>query len=475
MKTNHTAMKYLRWALRATILGVAASAAIQSARAQSHDEEIQALREQIRQLDQKLRVLERKQELRDEEAATAAKSASKITATDKAFSIASGDAANSLRLRALVQADSRWFFDSGLNNNDAFLLRRARLIFEGQFNKIYQFQLVPEFGGTSGNGSLTVLDANITIALKPELQFKFGRFREPVGLEQLQADSVAFFAERSVVSQFVPNRDIGVQVGGDLVEGAINYALGVFNGVPDGTNNPNNTENNNKKDVAARVIFTPFKNAKGSPFQGLGFGVAGTLGRQNGAAGGLTSGYRTDGQQTYFTYRATTVAKGSTSRVSPQAFWYTGPFGLQAEYVVSSVDVVNGALKRSLDHKAWQVSGGYVLTGEDESYTGVVPKTTFSLDSGSWGAFELVARISHTDLDDESFTGGANSVANPANSATASTTFAGGVNLYLSKSVRASLDYFHTKFDWAPGVVPVSNTVIGNDENALITRLQLVF
>ena len=106
---------------------------------------------------------------------------------------------------------------------------------------------------------------------------------------------------------------------------------------------------------------------------------------------------------------------------------------------------------------------------------GVVPKTTFSLESGSWGAFELVARVSHTDLDDESFTGGANSVANPANSATASTTVAVGVNWYLSKSVRASLDYFHTKFDWAPGVVPASNTVIGNDENALITRLQLVF
>lgn len=469
-------MNTFRPALRAALLVALLPAGVTAVRAQSGEDEIQALREQIRQLDQKLRVLERKQELKDEERAAAAKTAGKVNISDKGVTLASGDGANSLRLRALIQADSRWFLDSNLNNNDAFLIRRARLIFEGTFNKFIQYQLVPEFGGTSGNGSLTLLDANVTLALKPEFQVRAGRFREPVGLEQLQSDAVAFFAERSVVSQFVPNRDIGLQIGGDLAKGTVSYAVGVFNGVPDGSSNSNNAENNNKKDFAARVFVTPFKNDKDSPLQGLGLGIAGSIGRQNGASSGtLPSGYKTDGQQTFFSYRSTTVAKGDTSRVSPQAYYYGGPLGLQAEYVVSSVDVLNGSLRSTLRHKAWQLSGGYVLTGEDASYNGVVPKQSLNLDAGTWGAFEIVARLSGADLDDDAFAGGANSPANPANSATKTEAFGVGLNWYLSKTVRASLDYFHTRFDWAPGATPASNTVIGKDENALVTRLQLTF
>jgi len=470
--------------LRRALAAAALFASVTALRADSRDDDIQALREQIRQLDQKLRVLERKQEVKDEDAAAAAKTAAKLTVNDKGITLASGDGANSLRLRGLVQADSRWFFDSEINNNDAFLIRRARLIFEGVFSKIFQYQLVPEFGGTSGNGTLTLLDANITVALKPEFQIKAGRFREPVGLEQLQSDSVAFFAERSVVSQFVPNRDIGLQLGGDLFAGTLSYAVGVFNGVPDGTNNSNNTEINNKKDFAARLFAQPFKNDKDSALAGLGFGIAGSIGRQNGAAGSVTSGYKTDGQQTFFKYRTAvatdpttfdTVAKGDVKRLSPQAYYYVGPFGLQTEYVVSSVDVINGTVRKSLDHKAWQVSGGYVLTGEDTSYAGVVPKTTFNLDAGTLGAFEVVARVSGVNIDDDAFTGGSNSPASKNNSATGLKTYSAGLNWYLSKTVRASFDYFHTEFDLAPGATPAKTAVIANDENAVVTRLQLVF
>lgn len=468
-------MNASRPALRAALILAVAFSAVTISRGQSSTDEIQALREQIRQLDQKLRILERKSEIREEEAATAAKSAAKVTVTDRAFSVGSGDGLNLLRLRGLLQADSRWFPDSGLNNNDAFLIRRARIIFEGTFSKIYAFQIVPEYGGTAGNGTLNLIDANITATLNPALQLRVGRFREPVGLEQLQSDSVAFFTERTVVSQFVPNRDIGVQIGGDLAGGVVNYAVGIFNGVPDGSNNTNNAENNNKKDFAGRVIFTPFKNNKESFLHGLGFGVAGSIGEQNAAAGGLTSGYRTDGQQTFFTYRATTAAKGDTSRISPQAFLYSGPLGLHAEYVASSVEVVSGAIKGELVHKAWQVSAGYVITGEDSSYTGVVPKTNFSPDFSTWGAFEVVARLSNADIDDASFAGGANSFANPANSATEVTSYGVGLNWYLSKAIRASLNYFHSDFKFAPGAAPLGNTVIGNDENAITTRLQLVF
>jgi phosphate-selective porin OprO/OprP len=454
------------------------------------DDEIRELREQVQQLAQKLQALEQKEDARYAStpaasnaagaagsAGAAAKPQGKVIANSKGFAVESPDDSDVLRLRGLVQGDGRFFFGDHLSNNDAFLIRRARLIFEGKFDKIYEYQLVPEFGGTSGNGTLTILDANINIAPTPEYQVRVGRFREPVGLEQLQSDSWAFFAERSIVSQFVPNRDVGVQLGGDLLDKKLSYAIGVFDGVPDAANNSNNTDTNNDKDVAARVFATPFKGAKNA-LDGLGFGIAGSVGRQNstnGATGSLTSGYKTDGQQTWFAYRSTATAQGETWRISPQADYYHGPIGAMAEYVVSTVHAANGANHQDLNNRAWQLSGSYVITGEDASYLGVVPKTNFSPADGTWGAFELVARVENARIDDNAFVGGANSLANPNTAAREATGYSAGLNWYLSKTVRASFDYFHTHFDLYNGAAPAATSPIYTDENAFLTRLQLIF
>jgi phosphate-selective porin OprO/OprP len=202
------------------------------------------------------------------------------------------------------------------------------------------------------------------------------------------------------------------------------------------------------------------------------------VGRQNstnGATGSLTSGYKTDGQQTWFTYRSTATAQGETWRISPQADYYHGRFGAMAEYVVSTVHAANGANHQDLNNRAWQLSGSYVLTGEDSSYLGVVPKTNFSPADGTWGAFELVARVENARIDDNAFVGGANSLANPSTAARSATGYSAGVNWYLSKTVRASFDYFHTNFDLYHGAAPATNSPIYTDENAFLTRLQLIF
>ncbi|HEY0947192.1 MAG TPA: porin [Opitutaceae bacterium] len=435
-------------------------------RADAQADEIQALREQIRLLDQKLRVLERKQELKEEEAAAAAKSAPKIFVNDKGVTLASGDGANSLRLRGLVQADSRWYFDDGgVATNDAFILRRARIIFEGTFNKAVSFQLVPEFGGSN----TTLLDANIGLALRPGLQLKFGKFKSPVGLEQLQSDSWAFFAERSLVTNLVPNRDVGVTAGGEVLGEAVNYTLGVFNGVPDGASS-SNSDFDDDKEFVARVFATPFKGRKESALAGLGLGVAASYAPSSETASALTSGYRTDGQQRFFSYAATTVADGDTWRISPQGYYYHGPFGALGEYVISTVNVRNTATgaRSELQHDAWQVAAGYVLTGEDASYNGVVPRESFNPTAGTWGAFEVVGRVASLDLDDATFP----IFASAATSATEVTSFGVGVNWYLTKSLRATVDYFQS--DFKTQLTPTS-ALLRQDEKAVITRLQVAF
>ena len=450
----------------AALSGIAALSAVRAA-ADDSNAEIKALREQIRQLDERLHQLEQKQQLKEQEAAAAAKAAPKIAITDKGFTFASGDGANSVSIHGLVQLDSRLFFgDGGGVVNNSFVLRRARPILEGTIGKIYSFQFVSEFGGT---GAPSILDANFGIAPSRALQFKFGKFKAPIGLELLQSDSWTFFNERALVTNLVPNRDVGAQISGSLRDGAVVYTAGIFNGVADGASSTN-ADFDNDKDVIGRIWFQPWKGDKKSSLQGLAFGVSASLGREKGAAA-LTGGYRTDGQQTFFKYRSTAVADGQVWRVSPQAEYRHGPFGAMGEYGISTVNVrptATGA-KTELQNKAWHLAAGYVLTGENSSYTGVVPNQPFSWENGTWGAWELAVRYANLKIDDRAFP----LLADPAVSADEATALGLGLNWYLSRTVRTTFDYYQTSFG---NKVPVSSAqILRQDEKALITRFQLSF
>ena len=454
---------------RPALVGAALLTGLFPALRGDNSDDIQTLREQIRQLDQKLRVLERKQEIKDEDAAAAAKTAAKISLTDKGFTLSSGDGADSFRIRGLVQLDSRLFFNDGGLVNNSFLLRRARIISEGTFAKIYSFQLVPEFGGTSAP---SILDANLGITLDKALQLKFGKFKSPVGLELLQSDSWTFFNERSLVTNLVPNRDLGILASGSVLSDTVAYSAGIFGGVADSASSTN-ADFDNDKDFVARAYVTPFKNAGGTPLQGLSVGVSGSLGREK-TASGRTAGYKTDGQQTFFSYASNVIADGQSWRVSPQGEYRYGPFGLLGEYVLSTVNVRPSAVaaKAELRNKAWQLAAGYVLTGEDSSYSGVTPRTTFDPSAGTWGAFEIAARYANLKIDDAAFP----LFASASTNADEATALGGGLNWYLSKTVRLTFDYYQTKFGFAP-IAPAVPTVVllRQDEKAFISRFQISF
>ncbi len=449
--------------------------------------ELDALRAEVRQLEAQLNRIKAQLEAKEAAVATTpapvsasagsvaapataaapAAAAAKISVTDKGVTLASADGANLIKLRGLVQLDSRLFFNDGGITNNTFALRRARLITEGLFARDYAYQLVTEFGG----GSVSILDANFTVGLTPAAQLKFGKFKEPIGLERLQSDSWTFFNERSIATNLTPDRDLGIQLSGDIADGRISYAAGVFGGEPDGASTTN-SDFDNEKDVAARVMTTPFK-ASNSPVKGLSFGVGGSIGRHK-TASGRTTGYKTDGQQTFFTYNSAVVADGATWRIAPQADFRHGPFGLLGEYIVSTVNLrpAPGAPKSELRNTAWQIATGYVLTGEDSSYNGVVPKTTFDWAAGTWGAFEIVARYSTLKVDDAAFP----LFASPAASADEARAAGVGLNWYLSKVVRFSFDYYQTNFGrnaLAPAVPAAP--VLRQDEQAFVSRFQLSF
>src|SRR5262245_49181968 len=115
-------MKLRNWVAVATIAGTA----LAPVHAEAQDQTIKDLLQRIEELDQKVRILERNRELETEAAETKAKTTPTLTVDDKGLTAASADGNFAVRVRGLVQLDSRSYVnDGGINNNDAFVLRRA--------------------------------------------------------------------------------------------------------------------------------------------------------------------------------------------------------------------------------------------------------------------------------------------------------------------------------------------------------------
>jgi phosphate-selective porin OprO/OprP len=436
-------------------------------------------------------VLERKLELQDEAAKTATSGAPVVRASpQQGFRIQSADAANVVRLRGVLQFDGRYFPDDvAPATADTWILRRVRPILEGTLDGIYDFRFTPDFAG----GRTLVQDAYVAARFKPWAVLTAGKFKVPVGLERLQSATDTRFIERAFPTSLVPNRDLGLSFGGDAAGGVVNYSFGYFNGVSDGGSSDGNTptadaENDTKGDWAARVFFQPFLNSDKFALRGLGFGVGGTYVDSTGStATTLLPSYRTPGQQTFFSYRATTAASGTTPAVngtfadgerlrwSPQAYYYIGSFGLLGEYVnvsqgVTRATPTSGVRSATLDHEAWQVQLSWFATGEDESFRGFAPSSVLSLANGTWGALEFVARYHELDIDDAAFVGGADSFANPDSAASKASAWGVGVNWYLNQNYKWSLNYDVTSF--AGGAAGGADRP---DEKALFTRFGLQF
>jgi phosphate-selective porin OprO and OprP len=459
-------MNLKRTLLPAALAGVLAAGTI--AKADDTAGGLKALRQQIEALDQKVRILERRRELDQEAADAKSRETPRMAVSSSGLSVSSADTNFVFALHGVLQVDNRTFFrDAGIPGNDGFLLRRARPIFQGTVYRDFDFLFVPDFGGSS----VQIYDAWLNYRYQPWLQVRAGKFKVPVGLEQLQSDPVTSFNERSLVTGLTPNRDLGFQLWGEVGGGMLSYAAGVFNGVGDGRNT-GNADFEDHREFAGRVFLQPFKKSGPAPLRGLGLGVAGSWGNVSSNSTGLSSGYLTDGQQTFFAYTNGVAASGDHWRLSPQAYYYFGPFGLMGEYVISDQQVQRAAFSSNLRHTAWQVSAGWVLTGEDASYAGVSPKHPFNPVNGDWGALQLVGRYGELDIDNAAFP----LFANPAAAATAAQAWAVGLNWYLNKSIRVNTSFARTTFTGGGGAgTTAPATVTRQPEEVLFTRLQLAF
>lgn len=461
-----------RWRIAAVV--AAALAPLTGARAEVTMEELlQRLEEQ----EQKILVLERRLEIEDEAVKATKETAPVVSAGPRGFSLRTSDGKNQLRFRGVLHVDGRHLDGADPGGvTDGWQATRVRPTLEGTFGGIYDFRFTPDFG----QGRTVIQDAYVTARLHRAFQMTAGKFKSPVGLERLQSASDIRFVSRAFPTSLAPNRDMGLQFAGDLIGGRLSYALAWLNGSNDGGSSETftDTDINDDQEYAARLFAQPFAQSDHFALRGLGVGIAATYTDQAGTATQtLLPAFRTPGGSTFFRYRAgttPTVADGERTRIAPQFYYYAGSLGLLGEYTEVSQDVTRttGAGLRSdtIDTSAWQLAASWFLTGEEAAFRGFQPNSTFSPGEGSWGAFELVARVHQLEIDELAFVGGADSFADPAAAAQKATAWALGLNWYLNENLRWTLDYERTRFEGS-----AAGGADRDNENALLLRVALGF
>ncbi len=423
--------------------------------------QIAALQQQIEQLQTQLNLVQRKLEVSEEIDKSNAEKFATVEYNNKGLNITSPDKKYGLKVRGYAQADSRNYLSDDNGEVDQFIVRSARPSLEFKFPHNFSAKIVTDFG----NNQTRLIDGYADWKANDILNVRAGKFKTPVGLERWQGETEVLFVERGLTTNLVPFRDIGVGAFGEIIPQTLEYQLALTNGAAD--LGDSNSDSSGSKDFSGRVFAQPFKNSSTPWLQGLGFGVAGSVGQKDGSTTNseLSSGYKTTAQNNFFTYTTGTFGDGKSTRVNPQAWYYNGPLSLLGEYVISKNEVTRSTFHDDLKNDAWTAIATYVLTGEDAAFDGVKPSADFNPEKGNWGALELAGRVGKLNIDDDTYPNFASSTA----SASSIEEKIIGLNWYLNQNLKINFDYAQNSFE--------NGATAGDrpDEQVFLTRVQFKF
>ena len=411
-----------------------------------------------------------------------------IDVSEKGLIFRSQDNEHMIRLGGLLQFDDRQFVDAGTTDMSKFLIRRARPYAAGYFYDDWEYRFAPEFALSAPNATAyqaTIADAFINYDTIDELQVQVGKFTVPVALETLTPAAFLPFSERSLTSNLVPNRDIGVMIHGSLFSDKLSWAAMVGAGARNDTVQTG-IDNGTGPVGYFRLYAQPFREVMEVPeeLRGLHLGVGGSIGwqTQNDAisSSNLFQNYSTDGGNTFLSFPNGLGVQGEVWRLSPQMYYNYGPFECWAEFTVEqqgvSTDGIYGSSGGGFTNyqtTAWDVVVDWVITGERATLGGIVPSKPLNFETGDIGAWELALRY-------DGLAAGANMFRpvdqgglgiSETQNATGVNGASLGLNWYPNRIIRIGLTVEYQAYTGGGA----KGTVVENNELGFITRLQLLY
>ena len=312
------------------------------------------------------------------------------------------------------------------NGNDRFYLRRARLNATGKFLEEFDFRLEMDLAGSLANTSslrAQMTDGYINWNRYPAANVRAGQFKTPFGFEQLYGDPRLITIERSLVNdRLTASRQIGAQVGGDLLEKRLSYAAGAFNG-----NSVNNNFNDNDRFfLAGRLSGVPWQGKLGG--QSAAWSVGGNAFSSQDANVPLPDlGF----DSTPSTADRDGIFSGKRTGTGLDTQLVAGPFEFWAEYLSARFEPDSGVPRRRFDADGWYAQGSYF----------VIPNR-----------LQVVLKY-------ETFDPNSKAEADATDTTTA------GVNLYLKgHDVKLMVDYLR-----------VDTPVPAGSQDKVIARMQIIF
>ncbi len=440
-----------------------------------------------------------------EKEAAEKKKASSVSAKYKdGLVFESGDGSFKAQINGRVHADYR-FFDYNDNKtnaalatgnaisnsnsvSDTFDIRRARLGFKAAWKDYYEAEVVADL--SSGASKLDV--GYLNVAWWKPVQFRFGKFKMPMNLEELTSSNNTDFMERSFVNQLAPAKETGIMVHGTPFTG-ITYALAASNGVKDGGVESDIREDG--KDVYGRLTAN-FAEIMGNKDMVLHAGASFSKGDSPEGTVGVSGA--TEGKGATF-FRAPTLANAAAqyngidrSRVGLEGAVAYGPFKVQAEWIQMNNEFKTPTRSYDLDTENWYAEAMWTITGEKyaDSYKGGVfgglkPAKDFDPTTFTGGLWELGLRYSEFDASDYNAVGVGQGVG--VADAQVTTKAAGfakadawslGLKFLPTANTRLMMNYVATDYSdiigGATGGVIINNKRV-DDEKALIFRAQWMF
>ena len=362
----------------------------------------------------------------------------------------SQDGAFQAQIGAYAQLDSAFYSDNPTDFSDATQLRRTRLAVYGTVYQDWDYKVEADFAGTTTGGSfndVTITDAYLRYTGFKPFSFTAGNFKVPFSLEAVSSAKYITFMERGLPFAFLTLR----QLGGMAAANGDNWtaSLGAFQGTVTTDN-----DDDEGTSVASRITYAPY-------FQSdrvLHFGASGAWSKpQQNAPDDPTEPCSADNpcnETVRFRSKPESnpindpitggrlVDTGNIpgdvqyfSQVGAELAGVYGPLSFQGEYIRTDVDRSVG------DSLVFDGYYGYVswfLTGESRNYKAdkgifdiLVPNKPFSLTTGGLGAWELGARFSEIDLNDDGVSGGRER------------DITAGLNWYPNPYIRLMANYIH--------------------------------
>ncbi len=326
------------------------------------------------------------------------------------------------KIAAQVQPDFYFFNQDDVNRatvgdiENGVAFRRARIGVYGDYG-ISNYRV--EFDWALPNRP-TFLDVWVGLKNVGGIDsIRVGHFFEPFSLERYTPNRFTIFMERSLIDQpFAPGRNTGILAMDEMPDSMGTWAIGGFRTNSDGYGD--DVGDGGEFAVTGRVTRLLWYDDSARDLKLFHVGAAYSF---------------RDADENKSRFRAQPEARIGAAIPNVPFFvdtgeiptdhlqlaglelaWVNGPVSLQSEYVIAPV--------RTLTGESVLLQGGYAqascfLTGDHRPYKKssatfdrVIPRRDFlacgddSRPADGWGAFEVAARLSHLDLNDNGIAGG---------------------------------------------------------------------